>query len=99
MGADFQGSLLDAFEDPALGPLDGLVRTDLGRGGDARDGERGEKERVGDQLNGNLCRCTGYRAIRDAMLDALAEKRTLEKGRREPDLFQLRLSKTALPIR
>jgi alkylated DNA repair dioxygenase AlkB len=32
MGADFQGSLLDAFEDPALGSLAGVRRTDLGRG-------------------------------------------------------------------
>jgi hypothetical protein len=32
MGADLQGSLLDAFEDPALGSLDGLGRTELGRG-------------------------------------------------------------------
>jgi alkylated DNA repair dioxygenase AlkB len=32
MGADLQGSLLDAFEDPALGSLDGVRRTDLGRG-------------------------------------------------------------------
>lgn len=45
------------------------------------------KEQIGDQLNGNLCRCTGYRPIRDAMLDALAKK----KG---DDLFQLRLSKS-----
>ena len=32
MGADFQGSLLDAFEDPALGSLAEVRRTDLGRG-------------------------------------------------------------------
>jgi alkylated DNA repair dioxygenase AlkB len=32
MGADLQGSLLDAFEDPTLGSLDGLGRTELGRG-------------------------------------------------------------------
>jgi alkylated DNA repair dioxygenase AlkB len=32
MAADLQGSLLDAFEDPALGSLDGIQRTDLGRG-------------------------------------------------------------------
>ncbi|MEV0282951.1 MULTISPECIES: alpha-ketoglutarate-dependent dioxygenase AlkB [unclassified Kribbella] len=32
MGADLQGSLLDAFEDPALGSLDGIQRTELGRG-------------------------------------------------------------------
>ncbi|MEU4605825.1 alpha-ketoglutarate-dependent dioxygenase AlkB [Kribbella sp. NPDC023972] len=32
MAADLQGSLLDAFEDPALGSLDGIQRTDLGLG-------------------------------------------------------------------
>lgn len=32
MGADLQGSLLDAFEDPGLGSLDGVQRTVLGRG-------------------------------------------------------------------
>jgi alkylated DNA repair dioxygenase AlkB len=32
MGADLQGSLLDAFEDPALGSLDGIRRTELSQG-------------------------------------------------------------------
>ncbi len=32
MAGDLQGSLLDAFEDPALGAVDGVRRTDLGRG-------------------------------------------------------------------
>ena len=30
--------------------------------------------RISDQLCGNLCRCTGYRPIRDAALDALARR-------------------------
>ncbi len=30
--------------------------------------------RINDQLSGNLCRCTGYRAIRDAMAAALARR-------------------------
>ncbi len=32
MGADLQASLLDAFEDPALGSLDGMQRTELSQG-------------------------------------------------------------------
>ena len=32
MGADLQASLLDAFEDPELGSLDGIRRTELSRG-------------------------------------------------------------------
>ena len=44
--------------------------------------------KIGDQLSGNLCRCTGYRPIRDAMLQALAQRPC-----RPADLFQLRLQK------
>ncbi len=44
--------------------------------------------KIGEQLHGNLCRCTGYRPIRDAMVQALAARDT-----RAPDLFQLRLKK------
>jgi xanthine dehydrogenase molybdopterin binding subunit/xanthine dehydrogenase small subunit len=45
------------------------------------------RAKVGDQLNGNLCRCTGYRPIRDAMMQALAKRPASD------DLFQLRLKK------
>jgi xanthine dehydrogenase molybdopterin binding subunit/xanthine dehydrogenase small subunit len=38
-----------------------------------RDACAGPREIV-DQLNGNLCRCTGYRPIRDAMTKANAQK-------------------------
>ena len=47
--------------------FEGYHREDLGEG-------KERLHKIVDQLNGNLCRCTGYRPIRDAMLDALAQK-------------------------
>src|SRR5690242_15766191 len=68
---------------------------------DPTDAAGDARGRIGDQLNGNLCRCTGYRPIRDAMLDALDQKAEraalgMHEGR---DLFQLRLAKGApMPV-
>ncbi|MFO0664621.1 MAG: xanthine dehydrogenase molybdopterin binding subunit [Polyangiaceae bacterium] len=67
--------------------FEAYYRDDLG----STDAER--KRKVGDQLNGNLCRCTGYRPIREAMMDALARKKTAGA-----DLFQLRLKRAADPL-
>ena len=47
-------------------------------------------DRLDDQLCGNLCRCTGYRPIRDAALEAFAEKQ-----RRGGDTFAERLKADA----
>jgi len=43
-----------------------------------------------DQLCGNLCRCTGYRPIREAAVEALAKRDPAS-----PDLFQISLKKPA----
>jgi len=60
--------------------FEAFYRDDLG------EGDR-KKAQIGDQLNGNLCRCTGYRPIRDAMLEALESR----PASRPADLFQVRL--------
>ena len=51
-----------------------------------RDGCR-EPWQISDQLCGNLCRCTGYRPIRDAAVAALAQR---EGGTRPPDALKAR---------
>jgi xanthine dehydrogenase large subunit len=51
--------------------------------------------KLSDQLSGNLCRCTGYRPIRDAALGALAQ-RTGENGK--PDPFRARLARAVEPL-
>ncbi len=42
-----------------------------------------EPWQIADQLCGNLCRCTGYRPIRDAMRDALAQRTRDDRFTRE----------------
>ncbi len=63
-----------------LSMFEAYYREDLGS-------EERQKHQLGDQLNGNLCRCTGYRPIREAMLQSLAARP------QAPDLFKLRLNK------
>jgi len=46
---------------------------------------------LSDQLCGNLCRCTGYRPIRDAALDALARRDAGEAGEAADDRWRARL--------
>jgi xanthine dehydrogenase molybdopterin binding subunit/xanthine dehydrogenase small subunit len=52
-----------------------------------------EPAQISDQLCGNLCRCTGYRPIREAMADALR----CRPERREDQLHQL-LRKSHVPL-
>ncbi len=51
-----------------------------------RDGCK-EPWQISDQLCGNLCRCTGYRPIRDAATAALAQR---NGGTRPPDALEAR---------
>jgi xanthine dehydrogenase molybdopterin binding subunit/xanthine dehydrogenase small subunit len=59
---------------------------------------------INDQLCGNLCRCTGYRAIRDAATAALAgvERTAADGGVAPPetseDTFQSRLTHPVQPL-
>ncbi|MDP2136993.1 MAG: molybdopterin-dependent oxidoreductase, partial [Candidatus Didemnitutus sp.] len=46
--------------------------------------------KINDQLCGNLCRCTGYRAIRDAALEVCQSERTEPTGAQ--DAFAARLT-------
>ena len=45
-----------------------------------------------EQLCGNLCRCTGYRAIRDAMADALAQRDATDPFQKQLQTAATRLS-------
>ena len=50
---------------------------------------------INDQLCGNLCRCTGYRPIRDAALSVLARR---DPSRAESDPFAERLRTDVKPL-
>jgi xanthine dehydrogenase molybdopterin binding subunit/xanthine dehydrogenase small subunit len=53
-----------------------------------------DRPALADQLCGNLCRCTGYRPIRDAALDVLATR-----SHRPDDRFRLPLAAPTAPAR
>jgi xanthine dehydrogenase iron-sulfur cluster and FAD-binding subunit A len=62
--------------------FEAYYRTDLAdTSGDTR-------AKIGDQLAGNLCRCTGYRPIRDAMLDSLEEKKRRSRSTKSPSFLR-----------
>ena len=75
--------------------FEGYYRSDVPGCAADETSEAAARTRVelADQLSGNLCRCTGYRPIRDAMLAARCERREREGRGAPPDLFQLRLSR------
>src|SRR5204863_9518951 len=50
-------------------------------------GDIRKSDQLDDQLCGNLCRCTGYRAIRDAAIEAFEERNQKNGG----DPFATRL--------
>ena len=54
-----------------------------------------DSRQLSDQLSGNLCRCTGYRPIRDAALGMLQDR---ESRHGEPDRFRVRLDQPLAPV-
>jgi xanthine dehydrogenase molybdopterin binding subunit/xanthine dehydrogenase small subunit len=56
----------------------------------------GSAQELSDQLSGNLCRCTGYRPIRDAALGALAE-RDSRPAKTDPFAQRLESSRGLVP--
>jgi xanthine dehydrogenase molybdopterin binding subunit/xanthine dehydrogenase small subunit len=60
-----------------------------------------EAWQISDQLSGNLCRCTGYRPIRDAALGALAQRAAAAKAEAAgaaADPFRSRLAQPVPPL-
>ncbi|HWC60842.1 MAG TPA: FAD binding domain-containing protein, partial [Verrucomicrobiae bacterium] len=54
-----------------------------------------------EQLSGNLCRCTGYRPIHDAAVEAFSGRRRDDASQSKTngeDIFQKRLENPALPL-
>ncbi len=69
--------------------FEGYYRRDLADGDEAR-----RRAKAAEQLDGNLCRCTGYRPIRDAMLEAISLAPTV---RDDPHRRRLEVVPDALP--
>ena len=72
--------------------FEGYYRTDIPTDA-CGDGATRRRTELADQLAGNLCRCTGYRPIRDAMLSAHCERQARVERGDTPDVFQIRLSR------
>jgi aerobic-type carbon monoxide dehydrogenase small subunit (CoxS/CutS family) len=56
----------------------GMIITAMGL---LRENPEPDEQQVRQALSGNLCRCTGYRQIIDAVLDAAAQMRATSKSR------------------
>ena len=61
-------------------------------------GEAMTGPKLADQLCGNLCRCTGYRPIRDAAMDAMDMARVISPRLIESDSLVRRLSHPAVSL-